>query len=111
MFVYFGYPHALEQDAERALRAGLAVIRELGQLKPIAGAAPAVRIGVATRLVVVGNVAEGGSAEKVDVTGETPNLAARAIQAWRGPTSRSSPRARAPSSAIFSTASTLAASS
>jgi len=77
VFVYFGYPHALEQDAERALRAGLAVIRELGQLKPIAGAVPQVRIGVATGLVVIGNVAEGGSAEKVDVTGETPNLAAR----------------------------------
>src|SRR4051812_5602861 len=77
VFVYFGYPHAQEQDAERALRAGLAILRDLGQLKPIAGAVPQVRIGVATGLVVIGNVAEGGAAEKVDVTGETPNLAAR----------------------------------
>jgi class 3 adenylate cyclase len=77
VFVYFGYPHAQEQDAERALRAGLAILRDLGQFKPIAGATPQVRIGVATGLVVVGNVAEGGAAEKIDVTGETPNLAAR----------------------------------
>jgi len=77
VFVYFGYPHAQEQDAERALRAGLAIIRAVGRLTPIAGAVPRVRIGVATGLVVVGNVAEGGSAEKIDVAGETPNLAAR----------------------------------
>ncbi|MBV8193839.1 MAG: AAA family ATPase [Alphaproteobacteria bacterium] len=80
VFIYFGYPQAHEQDAERALRTGLAIIRKLGRLAPIAGAVPQVRIGVATGLVVVGNVAEGGAAAKVDVTGETPNLAAR-IQA------------------------------
>ena len=77
VFIYFGYPHAQEQDAERALRAGLAIIRAVGRLTPIAGAVPRVRIGVATGLVVVGNVAEGGAAEKIDVAGETPNLAAR----------------------------------
>jgi class 3 adenylate cyclase len=77
VFVYFGYPHAQEHDADRALRAGLTIIRELSQFKPIAGALPQVRIGVATGLVVIGNVAEGGAAEKIDVTGETPNLAAR----------------------------------
>jgi class 3 adenylate cyclase len=77
VFVYFGYPHAQEQDADRALRAGLTIIRDLSQFKAIAGAVPQVRIGVATGLVVVGNVAEGGAAEKIDVTGETPNLAAR----------------------------------
>jgi class 3 adenylate cyclase len=77
VFVYFGYPHAQEQDAERALRAGLAIIRAVSRLTPIAGAVPQVRIGVATGLVVVGNIAEGSSAEKIDVAGETPNLAAR----------------------------------
>ena len=77
VFAYFGYPTAHEQDAERALRAGLAIVRALGQFKPIAGTVPQVRIGIATGLVVVGNVAEGGAAAKVDVTGETPNLAAR----------------------------------
>jgi class 3 adenylate cyclase len=77
VLVYFGYPHAQEQDAERAVRAGLAILRGLSRFEPIAGELPQVRIGVATGLVVVGNVGEGGSAEKVDVTGETPNLAAR----------------------------------
>jgi class 3 adenylate cyclase len=77
VLVYFGYPQAQEQDAERALRAGLAIIRALGRLAPIAGVTPQVRIGVATGLVVVGNLVEVGSAQKVDVTGETPNLAAR----------------------------------
>jgi energy-coupling factor transporter ATP-binding protein EcfA2 len=59
------------------LRAGLSIVRELGQFKPIAGTVPQVRVGIATGLVVIGNVAEGGAAAKVDVTGETPNLAAR----------------------------------
>jgi class 3 adenylate cyclase len=75
--VYFGYPHAQEQDAERALRAALAIIRAISRLAPVAGTVPQVRIGVATGLVVVGNVASGNSAEMIDVAGETPNLAAR----------------------------------
>ena len=84
VFIYFGYPHVQEQDAERALRAGLAIIRAVAAMTPIAGAVPRVRIGVATGLVVVANVAAGGSAEKVDISGETPNLAAR-LQALAGP--------------------------
>jgi class 3 adenylate cyclase len=75
--VYFGYPQAQEQDAERALRSALGIIRAVGRLTPIAGAVPQVRIGVATGLVVVGNIGKGSSAEMIDVAGETPNLAAR----------------------------------
>jgi class 3 adenylate cyclase len=75
--VYFGYPHAQEQDAERALRAGLAIVRAIGRVTPIAGVVPQVRIGVATGLVVVSNIGKGSGAEMIDVAGETPNLAAR----------------------------------
>jgi class 3 adenylate cyclase/tetratricopeptide (TPR) repeat protein len=77
VLVYFGYPHAQEQDAERALRTGLAIIRSLGQLAPIAGAVPQARIGVATGLVVVGNLVGTGPSQEVGIAGETPNLAAR----------------------------------
>lgn len=83
VFIYFGYPHAQERDAERALRAGLAIIGALRRFTPVAGVTPQVRIGVATGLVVVGSIGE-GAAGKVDVTGETPNLAAR-LQGLAGP--------------------------
>jgi class 3 adenylate cyclase len=83
VLVYFGYPQAQEQDAERALRTGLAIIRSLGQLAPIAGAVPQARIGVATGLVVVGNLVGTGSSQEIGIAGETPNLAAR-LQALAG---------------------------
>jgi class 3 adenylate cyclase len=75
VLVYFGYPHAHEDDAERAVRAGLALIETVGKLRvqePLQ-----VRIGVATGLVVVGDLVGSGEAQERGVVGETPNLAAR----------------------------------
>lgn len=72
---YFGYPRAHEDDAERALRAGLAVIEAVGRLDSPHGLQ--VRIGVDTGLVVVGDLAYGAGSEEHAVAGETPNLAAR----------------------------------
>ncbi|MGI9355600.1 MAG: adenylate/guanylate cyclase domain-containing protein [Rhizobiaceae bacterium] len=77
VLAYFGYPVAHEDDAERAVRAGLAVNNTIGNIKTPHGENLAARIGVATGLVVVGDlVGEGASEERV-VIGETPNLAAR----------------------------------
>jgi class 3 adenylate cyclase len=75
VLVYFGYPHAHEDDAERAVRAGLALIEAVGKLRvqePLQ-----LRIGVATGLVVVGDIVGSGEARERAVVGETPNLAAR----------------------------------
>src|SRR6201998_750929 len=75
VLIYFGYPEAHEDDAERAARAGLAVIDAVGRLatqEPLN-----VRIGVATGLVVVGDLIGEGAARERGVVGETPNLAAR----------------------------------
>src|SRR5262245_4627868 len=75
VLIYFGYPHAHEDDAERAARAGLAIIEAIGKLgiqEPLR-----VRIGVATGLVVVGDLVGAGEAQERGVVGETPNLAAR----------------------------------
>jgi class 3 adenylate cyclase/tetratricopeptide (TPR) repeat protein len=82
VLVYFGYPEAHEDDAEQALRAGLAVIEEVDRL-----AAPEplnVRLGVASGLVVVGDLIGTGAAQERGVVGETPNLAAR-LQALAAP--------------------------
>jgi class 3 adenylate cyclase len=73
--VYFGYPQAHEDDAERAVRAGLALIGAVGKLRiqePLQ-----MRIGIATGLVVVGDLLGSGEAQERGVVGETPNLAAR----------------------------------
>jgi class 3 adenylate cyclase len=75
VLIYFGYPEAHEDDAERAARAGLAVIEAVGRLatqEPLN-----VRIGIATGLVVVGDLIGAGAAQERGVVGETPNLAAR----------------------------------
>ena len=75
VLIYFGYPHAHEDDAERAVRGGLALIEAIGELgvqEPLR-----VRIGVATGLVVVGDLVGAGEAQERGVVGETPNLAAR----------------------------------
>jgi class 3 adenylate cyclase len=76
VLVYFGYPRAHEDDAERAVRAGLALVERIGRLESSAGAL-ASRIGIATGLVVVGDLIGAGDAQERGVVGETPNLAAR----------------------------------
>ena len=83
VLAYFGYPQAHEEDAERAVRAGLAVVEAVNRLDA-AGEHLAVRIGIATGLVVVGDVIGTGEAEERVVVGETPNLAAR-LQALAEP--------------------------
>src|SRR6516164_3016509 len=73
--IYFGYPAAHEDDAERAVRAGLALIDAVATLpapEPLQ-----VRIGAATGLVVVGDIVGSGEAQERGIVGETPNLAAR----------------------------------
>jgi class 3 adenylate cyclase/predicted ATPase len=83
VLVYFGYPRAHEDDAERAVRAGLGVIAAVGRLDVRSGKVQ-VRIGIATGLVVVGDLIGEGSAQEQSVVGETPNLAAR-LQALAEP--------------------------
>ena len=77
ILAYFGYPHAHEDDAERAVRAGLELVKETPKLKTAAGGPLQVRVGIATGLVVVGDLIGGGSVQEHKVVGETPNLAAR----------------------------------
>ena len=75
VLVYFGYPQAHEDDAERAVRAGLELVTAVSALKTPASLQT--RIGIATVLVVVGDLIGSGSAQEQAVVGETPNLAAR----------------------------------
>src|SRR5262245_4985724 len=77
MLVYFGYPQAHEDDAERAVRAGLALVGAVPQLGDGAEMALQVRVGIATGLVVVGDLLGEGLAQEHQAIGETPNLAAR----------------------------------
>jgi len=75
VLVYFGYPQAHEDDAERAVRAGLALIAAVSALK--APVSLQTRVGIATGLVVVGDLIGSGEAQERGIVGETPNLAAR----------------------------------
>jgi class 3 adenylate cyclase/predicted ATPase len=75
VLVYFGYPQAHEDDAERAVRAGLEAIAAVGGLK--SSVPLQTRIGIATGLVVVGDLIGSGEAQERGIVGETPNLAAR----------------------------------
>jgi class 3 adenylate cyclase/predicted ATPase len=75
ILIYFGYPQAHEDDAERAVRAGLAVIEAVGRLPSRENLR--VRLGIATGLAVVGDLIGEGAAQERGVVGETPNLAAR----------------------------------
>ena len=80
LLVYFGYPLAHEDDAQRAVRAGLGIVEALGQLnirlERERGMHLAVRLGIHTGLVVVGEVG-GGTRQEQLALGETPNIAAR----------------------------------
>jgi class 3 adenylate cyclase/predicted ATPase len=73
--VYFGYPQAHEDDAERAVRAGLELIAAVCALKTRVSLQT--RVGIATGLVVVGDLMDSGNAPERGIVGETPNLAAR----------------------------------
>jgi class 3 adenylate cyclase len=84
VLAYFGYPRAHEDDAERAVRAGLEIEAAVTSLETRGTERLAVRIGIATGLVVVGDLVGEGSAQEQAVVGETPNLAAR-LQALAQP--------------------------
>jgi class 3 adenylate cyclase len=75
VLVYFGYPQAHEDDAERAVRAGLELVVAVSALQ--SNAPLQIRIGIATGLVVVGDLIGSGEAQERGIVGETPNLAAR----------------------------------
>jgi class 3 adenylate cyclase len=77
VLAYFGFPRAHEDAAERAVRAGLAIVDAVGRLRLPDGAPLCARIGIATGLVVVGDLVGSGSAQERAVIGETPNLAGR----------------------------------
>jgi class 3 adenylate cyclase/predicted ATPase len=83
VLTYFGYPQAHEDDAERAIRVGLSLVDAVGRLDVGCFGLQA-RVGIATGLVVVGDLIGGGSAQEYSVVGETPNLAAR-LQALAEP--------------------------
>jgi class 3 adenylate cyclase len=84
VLVYFGYPQAHEDDAERAVRAGLDLVAAVGALKTHANLQT--RVGIATGLVVVGDLVGSGPSQEQAIVGETPNLAAR-LQAVAEPNS------------------------
>src|SRR5262249_56803290 len=73
----FGYPRAHEDDAERTVRAGLDIIATVARLETRAAEPLAVRIGIATGLVLVGDLSGEGALREHALVGETPNLAAR----------------------------------
>ena len=77
VLAYFGWPQAHEDDPERAVRAGLAIVPAIGRLTLPDGILLAARVEIATGLVVVGDLVGEAAAEEEAVTGDTPNLAAR----------------------------------
>ncbi len=77
ILIYFGCPQAHEDDGDRALHTGIDVIKAVGALRPRPGLDLQVRIGVATGVVIVGDIIGEGASEESAVLGETPNLAAR----------------------------------
>ncbi|MCG2631800.1 AAA family ATPase [Bradyrhizobium sp. WYCCWR 13023] len=81
---YFGYPRAHEDDAERAVRAGSAICQTVKSLLTPSGSKLSARIGIATGLVVVGDLVGAGAAQEEAVVGDTPNFAAR-LQALATP--------------------------
>jgi class 3 adenylate cyclase/tetratricopeptide (TPR) repeat protein len=84
VLTYFGWPKAQEDAAERAVRAGLGIVAAVTTLRAPGGEPLAARVGIATGLVVVGDLVGEGAAQEEAVVGDTPNLAAR-LQALAEP--------------------------
>jgi class 3 adenylate cyclase len=84
VLAYFGYPQAHEDDAERALHAALSITEAVPKLRTSHDPVLQVRVGIATGLVVVGDLIGEGASQEQGVVGETPNLAAR-LQALAEP--------------------------
>jgi class 3 adenylate cyclase len=98
VLVYFGWPQAHEDDAERAVRAGLALVEAITQLEPHAAVRLQARVGIATGLVVVGDLIGAAEAQERAVVGDTPNLAAAGARraGQRGDQPGDSPPGRRP---------------
>lgn len=88
---YFGWPRANEDDAERAVRAGLSIIDSVRTSQAADGTPLATRVGIATGVVIVGDLIGRGATQEAAVVGETPNLAAR-LQAIAEPNQLVLPR-------------------
>jgi class 3 adenylate cyclase/tetratricopeptide (TPR) repeat protein len=84
VLAYFGFPRAFEDAAERAVRAAIGILSEAGAIELPDNTRVQARIGIATGLVVVGEIIGTGTAQERTIVGETPNLAAR-LQALAGP--------------------------
>ncbi|MGA9321916.1 MAG: adenylate/guanylate cyclase domain-containing protein, partial [Xanthobacteraceae bacterium] len=84
VLAYFGFPRAFEDAAERAVHAAIAIVAEIGDIERPDGARLQARVGIATGLVVVGEIVGTGTAQERTIVGETPNLAAR-LQALAAP--------------------------
>src|SRR6202451_1053972 len=84
VLAYFGFPQAFEDAAERAVRAAINVLAEVAGIELPDGTRVQARVGIATGLVVVGEIVGAGSAQERTIVGETPNLAAR-LQALAAP--------------------------
>ena len=84
VLAYFGYPQAHEDDAEQALRAGLALVDAVPNLQTRVDVPLQVRVGIATGIAVVGDLIGEGASQEQAVVGDTPNLAAR-LQALAEP--------------------------
>jgi class 3 adenylate cyclase/tetratricopeptide (TPR) repeat protein len=77
VLVYFGYPETQESDCERALRAALDAITAVNDLPLVAGMKLQIRVGLATGMVVIGQLVGAGNTDEIGAIGETPNIAAR----------------------------------
>ena len=108
VLVYFGYPQAHEDDAERAVRAGLGAVDAVRRLD-VKSIELRARVGIATGLVVVGDLIGEGSAQEQAVVGET-RTSPPACKPWPSRTRSSSPPARAGCSALSSSTAILAPS-
>ena len=108
VLAYFGWPQAHEDDAERAVAGRARAGRRRSPASTPSGEPLAARVGIATGLVVVGDLIGEGAAREQAVVGETPNLAAR-LQALAEPGAWSSPRRRAGCSAACSSSRDLGA--
>ncbi len=84
VLAYFGFPRAFEDAAESAVRAAIGILAEVGDIALPDGTRMQARVGIATGLVVVGEIVGTGSAQERTIVGETPNLAAR-LQALAAP--------------------------
>ena len=84
VLAYFGFPRAFEDAAERAVHAAIGILAEVGGIELPDGTRVQARVGIATGLVVVGEIVGSGTAQERTIVGETPNLAAR-LQALATP--------------------------